>query len=195
MKDDELEVWRRQWQGQPAVPIDLIRKVERDTVYLRWGRYAVYIPYAMGIVTAIGAILNPSLLSIVFALGLWVFILIARLFERRNMKGIWTPAGETTAAYLDLSILRCRSRLASIRFSNVLTPLLTTFVLVGIYEMFATTGKLETRQDYVVVALSFIWTIGVVTFVQIMLARKRKKTAGELAYLMDLKRKLENGQS
>src|SRR5579871_684863 len=106
MKDDELEVWRRQWQGQPAVPIDLIRKVERETVYLRLGLYAIYIPYAIGIVTAIGAILNPTLLSIVFAFGLWLFIIIARIFGGQNMKGVWTPAAETTAAYVDLSILR-----------------------------------------------------------------------------------------
>lgn len=195
MKDDELEVWRRQWQGQPAVPIDLIRKVERDTIYLRLGLYVVYIPYTIGIVAAIGAIRNPTLLSIVFASGLWLFIIIARIFGGQNMKGVWAPAAETTAAYVDLSILRCRSRLNQIRFSNVLTPLLTTFVLVGVYELSATAGHLAKREDYVSLALSFLWTIAVVTFVQIMLARRRKKTAAELAYLLDLKHKLENGHS
>jgi len=195
MKDDELEVWRREWQGQPAVPIALIRRVERGTVYLRLGQYALYLPLTITIVTTIGAILNPNLLSIVFASGLWLFMIIGRLFSRKNMKGVWAPAAETTVAYVDLSILRCRSRLSQIRFSNVLTPLLTTFVLVGLYEMFASSGQLEKTEDYVIVGLSFLWTIGVVSLVQIILARRRKKIAVELAYLLDLKRRMENGQS
>jgi hypothetical protein len=195
MKDDELETWRRQWQGQPAVPIDLIRKVERGTIYLRVGEYAFYLPLAITIATTIGAFLNPNLLSILFAAGLWLFIIIGRIFSNKNMKGVWAPTAETTAAYVDLSILRCRSRLSQIRFSNVLTPLITTFVLVGLYEMFASSGKLEKTEDYVIVGLSFLWTIGVVSLVQIILARQRKKIAVELAYLLDLKHRMENGQS
>jgi hypothetical protein len=61
--------------------------------------------------------------------------------------------------------------------------------------MFASSGQLEKTEDYVIVGLSFLWTIGVVSLVQIILSRRRKKIAVELAYLLDLKRRMENGQS
>ena len=44
MTDDELEKWRQEWRGQPAVPIDLIRKVERETAYSTLGYLALILP-------------------------------------------------------------------------------------------------------------------------------------------------------
>jgi hypothetical protein len=194
MKDDELEVWRRQWRGQPQVPIDLIRKVERQTVYARIGLLTNVLPLLIAVVTMVGAYENPNPLSILFACGLWVFIFVGWLFGVRNSKGTWAPAAHTTAAYVELSIARCRSYLNSFRFTVVMSILLTAFVLVGMYEMLSTAGKLQTRANYETVAFSFLWTIGVMSFVVFLLDRKRRKTKIELDYLLDLQHKLENGQ-
>jgi len=195
MKDDELEVWRRQWRGQPEVPIDLIRKVERQTVYGRIGLLANVLPLLIAIATSVAAFNNPNPLSILFACGLWVFIFMGWLFGIRNSKGTWAPAAQTTAAYVELSIARCRSYLNSFRFTVVMSILLTVFVLVGMYEMLSSAGRLQRRASYEAVALSFLWTIGVISFVLFLLSRKRRKTKIELAYLLDLQHKLENGQS
>jgi hypothetical protein len=195
MKDDELEVWRRQWRGQPEVPIDLIRKVERQTVYARIGLLANVLPLLIAIATSVGAFNNPNPLSILFACGLWVFIFMGWLFGIRNSKGTWAPAAQTTAAYVELSIARCRSYLNSFRFTVVMSILLTVFVLVGMFEMMSGTGRLQTKASYEAVALSFLWTIAVMSFVVFLLDRKRRKIKIELAYLLDLQHKLENGQS
>jgi hypothetical protein len=193
MKDDEFQAWRRQWHDQPAMPIDLIRKVERETMRMWMGVISHIVPVIIGIVTIIGAIANPNALSILFACGLWVFMVIGWVYGVKRMKGVWSPAAETTAAYIELSIARCRSRVDQVRFANVLSPLLTTFVLTGLYELFKSAGKLQTTADYVIVGVSFLWTIAVVSFVLMQLARQRKKTVAELTYLLDLKSKLQNG--
>ena len=38
--DNELESWRRLWLSQPGAPIELVRRVERRTVYMRLERIA-----------------------------------------------------------------------------------------------------------------------------------------------------------
>jgi hypothetical protein len=194
MKDDELEVWRRQWHGQPQVPIDLIRRVERQTIYARIGLLANIVPLSIAIVATIGAFTNPNPLSILITSGFWFFIVVTWLFSIRNTKGTWAPAAQTTAAYVELSIARCRSYLGSFRFTVVVSILLTAFVLVAVYEGLSSAGRLQTRESYETVAFSFLWTIGVMSFVLFVLDRKRRKTKIELDYLLHLQHKLENGQ-
>jgi hypothetical protein len=195
MKDDELEVWRRQWRGQPEVPIDLIRKVERQTVYARIGLLVNILPLSVAIVTSVGAFINPNPLSIFIACGFWFFICMAWLYAIRNSKGTWAPATQTTAAYVELSIARSRSYLDSFRFMVAFSILVTVFVLVVVYEGLSSTGRLQTRASYEALALSFLWTIGVMSSVLFVWDRKRRKTKTELAYLLDLQHKLENGNS
>src|SRR5262245_33158487 len=132
MRDDELEVWRKQWQSQRTVTIDLIRRVERETIYMRLGRWAYLAPVAVAVATTVAAILDGRIDAIVFAAGMWAFVGIGSWFVVRNQKGIWAPAAETTAAYLDLSIERCHRRLRDFRFGRVLAPLITAFVLIGL---------------------------------------------------------------
>lgn len=195
MKDDELEVWRRQWRGQPEVPIDLIRKIERQTLYARIGLLLNILPLSIAIVVSVGAFMNPNPLSILIACGFWFFNFMGWLFGVRNSKGTWAPAAETTAAYVELSIARCRSYLASFRFMVVFSTLLTVFVLVAVYEALSSRGRLQTSASYEAVALSFLWTMGVMSLVLFLYDRKRRKTKIELAYLLDLQHKLENGHS
>lgn len=194
MKDDELEVWRRQWHTQPQVPIDLIRKVERQTVYARLGLLAHVVPLSIAIIATVGAFTNPNRISILIASGFWLFIVVSWLFFIRNSKGTWGLAAQTTAAYVELSIARCRSYLHSFRFMLVFSILVTVFVLVAVYEGLSSAGRLQTRESYEAVAFNFLWTIGVMSFVVFVLDRKRRKTKIELDYLLDLQHKLETGQ-
>jgi hypothetical protein len=192
MKEDEMAVWRRQWHGQPAVPIDLIRKIERETVRMRFGLLVLIVPLLIGVIAIVGAIAKPSFLSILMACGMWLFIFMSWLFGNKNNKGIWAPAADTTAAYVDLAITRCRSNLSSFRFANVFSPLLTVFVLAAVYEGLA--DKLQKAADYIPLAFSFLWTIAVISFVLIILARKRKQVQVELDYWLDLRRRLQGEQ-
>src|SRR5262245_58813252 len=106
MKDDELEMWRQQWQGRPEVVIDLIRRVERETAQMRIGRLAWWAPAAVATVTSVLVAMKPTISGVLFTAGLWLFMGIGGWFVRKNQKGVWTPAAETTAAYLELSIER-----------------------------------------------------------------------------------------
>lgn len=189
--DDELETWRRQWHSQPAVPIDLIRKVERDTIYLRMARAAQIAPALVGVGTIVGAVLAPSLASILLAVGTWVFIGIAWRFMLANEKDIWAPAAETMTAYLDLCIRRCQRKLNDIRFGSVMAVLITVFVLVAVYQILQDQGGLTTASDFWTVTLTFAMTILVVSFVLAVQVRNRRKTQAELKYLLNLQRQLE----
>ena len=131
MKNDELEMWRRQWQSQPAVPLDLIRKVERQTAYMRLSWIPQMAPALIGVFAVIGAVVSRHLGWIVLAAGIWTFLAVAWLFKLRNTRGVWAPATETTAAYIELSIERCRRKLARFRFSRIMICFKTSLWLSG----------------------------------------------------------------
>ena len=192
MTDDELEVWRRQWHSQPAVPIDLIRKVERQTVYMRLEWILQILPGLVGVGTIVAAIMMQGLAWIVLAIGTWLFIVIGWLFMAINTRGVWTPTAETTAGYVALSIERCRRKRSDLRFSKVLTALLTGFVLIADYFILASSGGLRSTRDYLTMAAAFAFTIVIVLIILIIQTGKQKHTEKELAYLRNLQRQLED---
>jgi hypothetical protein len=192
MKDDELEVWRRQWHAQPAAPIDLIRRVERQTVYMRLDWIAQVLPGLMGAGTVVAAVIMRTTPWIFLAAGIWVFIIIGWFFMIQNSRGVWAPVAETTAAYLELSIERCRRKLINLRFSIAFGVLLTAFVITALYQVLSNSGALKTTTDAVPL---FLVPIVVVSVVIIGQAAKRKRTQAELAYLLDVQQKLETGDS
>src|SRR5215510_1499636 len=102
MKDDELELWRRQWQGRPEVVIDLVRRVERETVKMRMGWLAYFAPGAVAAVATVLVATKPSIGGVLFVSGLWLIMGIGLWLGKRSQKGLWAPAAETTAAYLEL---------------------------------------------------------------------------------------------
>ena len=198
MKDDELELWRQQWQGQPAVVIDLIRRVERETSEMRFGWMVFFAPTSVAAVATVLVAMKPNTRGVLFAAGLWLFIGIASWFVKRNSRGIWTPAAETTAAYLELSIERCRRKERDYRFGRVLAVLITAFVLFGSYGGLNARGALKTMSSHWIVAATFLYTIGVVGFALFVQHRKRRQTQAELEYLLNLQRQLRlrpNGEN
>ena len=186
MKDDELELWRQQWQGQPAVVIDLIRRVERETAEMRFGWLLFFAPASVAAVATVLVAMKPNTGGVLFAAGLWLFIGIGTWFAKRNSRGVWTPAAETTAAYLELSIERCLRKERDYRFGRVLAVLVTAFVLFGVYEGLNARGALKTTASYWIVGATFLYTIGVVGFALFVQHRKRRKTQRELDYLLNL---------
>ena len=131
MSDDEMERWQQQWQGQPSVVVDLIRRVERETAEMRMAWFPFFAPAAVASVATVFVAMSPSLGGILFVGGLWLFVGFAVFFVKWNFKGAWTPQAETTTAYLELSILRCRRKLRDFRVGRVMAVLVTAFVLHG----------------------------------------------------------------
>ena len=193
MKDEELEVWRRQWHSQPAVPIDLIRKVERQTVYMRLNWIAQILPGLVGVGTIIAAIVMRGVWWIILATGTLLFIAIGWSFMIENKRGVWAPAAETTAAYLELSVERCLRKLREIRFTKVFTLLLTAFVFLVDYATLASAGALNRASDYLVMGGAFLLAILVVSVILMFQDQKRRKTEAELTYLLNLQRSVSGG--
>ena len=190
MRDDELEMWRRQWQGEPAEVVDLIRKVERGTVAMRMGKYLLLAPAVVASVATTLVAMSPSIGGILFVVGLWLFLGFSLWFDNRNMIGVLTPDAETTSAYLELSIERCKRGLRGFRVGRVMSVLVTAFVLFGVYQGLRSGGKLNNATSYWIVAATFLYTIAVVGFVMVVHYRAEKKTRAELEYLKDLQGRL-----
>ena len=132
--DLELESWRRHWQAASAVPPDLKARVEGET---RWMRRAVVVEI---LITAVfgGASLGWAVLSnrtdaFVLAIGVWTLIAIAWGIAFLLRRDAWAPADLGTAAFLDLSILRCRRKRESLFAQSVLYVLIVGFDLAWIY--------------------------------------------------------------
>jgi hypothetical protein len=194
MRDDELELWREQWRGQPAVVIDLIRRVERETVQMRMGRLTLLVPAAVATVATVLVAMKPNTGGVLFVAGLWLFIAITAWLVKRNLRGVLTPAAETTAAYIELSIERCRRVKRGYRFGRVLGFLITAFVLFGVYAGLSAGGALKTTASYWILAATFLWTICVVEFAMFLQRRNVRKSQVELEYLLNLQRQLHAAQ-
>jgi ABC-type multidrug transport system permease subunit len=191
MKEDELEIWRRQWNSQPAVPIDLIRKVERQTVYLKLEHLSLILPGLIGVALIVAAVRERTIPWIIMAIGIWCFNLIGGYLQIKNSKDTWAPTTDTTSAYVQLSIARCHARLKNIRLFYVLSALLSAFVFGVNYLIIASYSVLKTPRDYAYMFGGFAYAAAVVGVVAWLMSKKGKKVQAELAYLMNLERQLK----
>ncbi len=89
----------------------------------------------------------------VLASGIWVFIVIAWAMSHLLRRDAWTPASVSTAAFLDLSILRCRRRREAALVQGFLYVLILVFDLAWTYV-----GREPQSRDI----LSFLTSAGVV---------------------------------
>jgi hypothetical protein len=194
MKSDiELESWRRQWQSQPQVPVDLVRRVERQTVYMRQYRLLeilVTVVMGGGTIVAAAIIRNPNVALL--AVGTAIGIALAWRFALKHTRGLWAPSAATTAAYLDLSIRRCHWKVADARYDSIQAVLLTVFVCIVDYRILVDFGKWSSAKD----ALG-LWVLCGILCVLLVSAfeSRRKKAKAELEYFAKLQAELGEGPS
>lgn len=117
--DKQLGAWQQQWQaaseetGSDSVE-DLRRRVETESRRMRFGLLApAAVTVGIGGSVLLRAIDSVQSTDLVLAAGVWLSILIAWAGTLWIAHGTWRPLGETTAAYLDVSIRRCRSSIAT----------------------------------------------------------------------------------
>ena len=176
MPDLELESWRAQWQADSQVPADLRRKVARDTRYMRLAlAMEVLVTVTIGRGSIVWAALEPRTEMFVLAVAVWIFLVAAWTISVVTRRGAWSPAAVTTADFIDLSIRRCRGRLAAARFAVGLYFAEVAFCLTWLYR--------DPARRVPGPAIVF----GVVTPVFLIgLARFRRNTRRELARLEEL---------
>jgi len=164
--DAELEGWQRQWQSQDAVPPDLVTAVNRGTRRMRQGIvWEVAVTVVMGGGALAWAAMFPRSDVFVLSTAVWVFIGIAWIASTLLRRGAWHPLATTTAAFIEISILRCERNLQALWIQAVLYVVISTFNLVWIYEYQARTSVIDFLVEPIVIgflavvtpALAGIW--------------------------------------
>jgi hypothetical protein len=176
--DSELELWRTDWQSSSEAPVlsDLSKRVARQSLYMRMMLLGdILVTLVIGGGTVVLAMRNPRIETAVLAAATWLFIGAAWIFGLSNRKNAWSPSATTTAAFLDLSIRRCRGNLRAVTFGAILYVVEMAFCLSWIYH------------DLGFLSSTLLLTIALVTLIfaaLLLLHRKKKRT--ELAYLLNL---------
>ena len=183
--DSELELWRREWQSEaPAIPPDLRDRVRRESRFLRWMLAGeILVTLVMGGVTTGWAIRTSEADVILLAVATWIFLAAAWTFGLVTRRGAWSPAAESTAAFLDLSIRRCRSAIAGVRFGTVLYFVEIVFCLAWVYRYDAV------RRPLSVATFLGSGTIGIVAAITVIfvagMIRSNRRKKSELAGLLE----------
>lgn len=117
----EFDTWRRQWQGVPSEAeagrraVELRRRVERQS---RWYVAGLIVPVLVTVLIGGGVVLHAERTGkpgdVAVALETWLFIVMAWAASIWIARGTWRPLSETTAAFVDLSMRRCRANLRAI---------------------------------------------------------------------------------
>ena len=188
MKGDvELDMWKQYWKAQASVPMDLFKRVEKETRNLRYYRTAeILVTVLIGGGTAATALVMKTTGWTLLAGGTWLFILLAWVFSLRYTKGIWAPGAPTTASYLDLSIRRCQWRMKDARYDIIQSILLTAFVLIADYYIIL---EFDNKPPS-------LWLLGIAFLVMApglvaVFEWKRRKARAEMNSLVNLQQQLE----
>jgi hypothetical protein len=185
--DIELDVWREQWQSENVLPLDLRGRVERESLLMRIGLVVrILVTIVMGGGTAIWAIRSSESAVVLLAVATWVFLAVAWLFALAINRGNWSPSALDTAAFLDLSIRRCWSRLATIRFAAAFFVCDLMFCLGWVYCHSPEQRKtLAPWLFFSSISMDVVW-LSTLIVLGFLIWHSRKKRA-ELAYLLKLR--------
>lgn len=186
--NEELESWRALWQTPPEAPsvADLRDRVRRDT---RQRKIALVAPVAVTIVIG-GWISSRAIASarwedVALALETWLFIAATWTGSLWLGRGTWQPVTNTTRGFVDLSIRRCQSAIAGLRFAAVLY--LGQLAVIIYWKLRFTSVTAEAlAASWPVVAIGWL---GVPLFFagSVWLTRRRQ---AELRALLELRRQL-----
>ncbi|MBI2679986.1 MAG: hypothetical protein HYX25_03140 [Candidatus Solibacter usitatus] len=126
MVDQELKDWQAAWQApaestRPTPPFDIRRHAARATrrLYLRYASGCLF-GLVFLVFSASYALQHPTLHWLLWAAVVWIATLVAVGYSIWNGRGLWSAAGESNSAYLELSRKRCLAELRMIRFGYAL---------------------------------------------------------------------------
>ena len=181
--DVELQSWRTQWKTSASVVPDLKARVERETRIMQWILAGeVLVTVVIGGSTLGWAVVSRRTDAIVLTIGTWNFIAIAWVMSFLLRRDARAPAAMSTAAFLDLSIIRCRRRREAVAAQALLYSAILTFDLVWIYLAgherpgvvpFLTSGP-----------IAWLWPLTAV--LGVLALKKRRRLARELESLFRL---------
>jgi hypothetical protein len=184
--DAELDVWRREWQSETAVPAAGLRgKVQRQSRIMRMTLMAeVLVTVVMGGGTTAWAVRSRQPDTMVLAAAVWVFLAAAWTFAIVSRRDCWSPAALNTSAFLDLSIRRCRSAISATTFGTILYFCELLFCLTWVFRHLSQREPIRLEAFLSSGPVAVVW-LCTLTYVGFVLWYRRKKRA-ELSYLLAL---------
>jgi hypothetical protein len=186
--DLDLDTWRSLWQAGSDGPAaaDLRDRVARETRRRTVALIApVLVTVGIGGWTAGRAILAPDIEHVVLAVETWLFIGLIWAGSLWIDRGTWRPLGDTTAAFVEISIRRCRSTLNGLRFGAVMYAAQFLFLLLW-RRHYLSLDWPTVLTSWPVILLG--WVGGPILWWGAVWYRRRK--AAELEQLIDLRRQL-----
>ena len=139
--DLELEEWQRQWHSQEHVAPDLVKAVEKGTRRMRQGiMWEIVVTVVMGGGALAWATVSLRPDVVVLSIAVWLFIGVAWIASVLLRRGAWHPLSATTAAFIDISILRCERNLQALWIQAGLYVVISAFNLAWIYYYQARTS-------------------------------------------------------
>jgi hypothetical protein len=192
-RDPELATWQRQWQTDDRVPRDLRHRVQRETRRLQRERYGeIAVTLIIGGGAAGWALVSQRPMTLALAIGVWFFIAITWVTSIGLRRDILAPSAETTTAFLDLSIRRCRRRLQGLAAQGLLFVGILAFDLVWIYHYQAETRPVGPWAFLTSGTMLVIWAVLAVPVAVGVWYRRRLRN--ELHNLLSLQRQLDESE-
>jgi len=188
--DHELERWQREWRAHDVIPAALAARVARGSRWMRWGVVVeIVVTAVFGGGTAAWAMLSRRSDVAILSAGVWLLIAIAWTLSMLLRRGAWQPAGATTAAFMELSILRCERGLQGLRAQVAMFALILAFDLVWLYWSggYTSVWTFLTRPAVVVIA----WIGTAVSAAMALWYRRHVRR--ELTELLRLRKEIEGG--
>ena len=188
--DLELDGWRRAWQAESRVPANLVARVARETRRMRYLLISeILITVIIGGGTIVLALLYRRNDMLVLAAGVWTFIAIAWLMSWLLRRGAWGPLASTTAAFLELSILRCRRRREAILAQSVLYVMILSFDVWFIRTHSPPHAAMDLVTFFTHWIFMAVWLITAV--LAVLAVRQHRRLGGELESLLTLQRQCD----
>lgn len=129
----DLDEWRELWQGEPgtgSVAAELRERVLRETRRQNLRLLAsILVTVVIGGGVAARAIGSGDADDLMLAAEAWLFIAVTWAGTLWIDRGTWRPLGDSTSAFLDVAIGRCRSALKATFFIVVMYVLQLAVVL------------------------------------------------------------------
>lgn len=173
--DTELDTWRREWQSDAAMATDLRRRVARQSRWLKIGIAGdVLVTVVIGGGVLALAARSPEPDMRLLAAATWSFIAVAWAFRLTITRGLWSPAALDTAAFLDLSIRRCRAQLRATAFGAGLFVCEIAFCMGWIYRHSAIRTPLV-EWLFGSAVIGFVWLFTGLFFVFVAWYRRKKR--------------------
>ena len=192
---DLMEDWQAEERTAPPMPAlseEVRRRIRRKARLHSYGLIALAVFEALTILGSLGFLLlevleKPEPVRIVGLAGTALFFAFALVFSLRNRRGTWWHSGETTRDFVELSYVRCRRKLRTLRACPRLLAAELLFLLP--WATWALLARPEPAPLRTWLAV-FGWTALTVAVVLAWSAWYGRRVRRELGELEELRRSL-----